>query len=134
MKQLVTGILLAAMVGCLGGRLYFDKPTRYDIKLSMLKMKKHYELIQQWLDGGHPEQDLTDSVNQLQVEAAFLLERLPDRNPVIWQETIREMQQTLNFMEDSVADEQRDRVAYHFRNLRGTCTDCHVRYRIGFNF
>lgn len=134
MKQLVIMILMAAMLGCLGGRLYFDKPTRYDIKLSMLKMKKHYELIQQWVDGAQPGQDLTDSIDRLHVEADFLLERLPDRNPVIWQETIREMQQTLNFMADSLTENQRDRAAYHFRNLRDSCTDCHVRYRIGFNF
>ncbi len=128
---LALGLLLSA---CIGGRLYFDKPTRYDVKLSMLKMKKHYEVLQSWSNGVHMDRDPAVSVDHLMAESEFLLKLLPDKNPVIWQETIRQMQQTLEFMGDSVKLEQKKRTGYHFRNLKKSCTDCHVRFRVGFNF
>ncbi|RLE19445.1 MAG: hypothetical protein DRJ08_02495 [Acidobacteria bacterium] len=123
------------MAGCLGGRMYFDKPTRYDIKLSMLKMKKHYEIVQQWVkgEGGTPEAT-TDSVARIRTETDFLLNKLPSRNPEIYQEKLRDMLHTLDFLEESVKDNQPKRAKYHFNELRGSCTSCHFRYKVGVNF
>ncbi|PJB77016.1 MAG: hypothetical protein CO090_09520 [Acidobacteria bacterium CG_4_9_14_3_um_filter_49_7] len=128
-------LLTFFVVGCLGGRMYFDKPTRYDIKLSMLKMKKHYEIIQQWVKGkgGTPEA-VTESVTRIQTESDFLLNKLPSRNPEIYQEKLRDMQHTLDFLEESVKDNQPKRAKYHFDKLRSTCIGCHFRYKVGVNF
>lgn len=136
MTRIISPILLTLlMVGCLGGHLYFDKPTRYDIKLSMLKMKKHYEIIQSWIKGtkGTPE-GIQDSISHLRAETEFLLGKLPSRNPEIFQEKLRDMQQTLTFLEDSVKEDQPKRAKYHFDKLRDSCISCHFRYKVGINF
>ncbi len=128
-------LLTFFLTGCLGGRMYFDKPTRYDVKLSMLKMKKHYEIVQQWVNekGGTPETTM-DSVARIRTETEFLLNKLPSRNPEIYQEKLRDMQHTLDFLEDSVKDKQVKRAKYHFDKLRSGCISCHFRYKVGVNF
>jgi len=134
MKRTALFLIGLFLTGCIGGRLYFDKPTRYDVKLSMLKMKKHYEILQAWVDGHPTDRDPAESVDHLIAEGGFLINQLPDRNPVIWQETIREMQQSLTFLGDSIREDQQKRAGYHFRNVRKSCADCHMRFRVGFNF
>ncbi len=128
-------LLTFFLVGCLGGRMYFDKPARYDVKLSMLKMKKHYEIVQQWAKNkGNTPEAVMDSVIRIRTETDFLLNQLPSRNPEIYQENLRDLQHTLDFLEESVKDNQPIRAKYHFDKLRSSCTSCHFRYKIGVNF
>jgi len=132
MMLLVTGCLLA--LGCLGGRMYFDKPTRYDIQLSMIKMKKQMGILEEWIRSQGDTGDPSAAVAALRTEGDVIIRLLPDRNPVIWQEITREMQQTLDFLADSLNEGQRGRASYHFKRLQDSCKSCHVRYRVGINF
>ncbi len=134
MKKIVVGCLIFGMIACFGPRLYFTENERYDIKISMIKIEKNYEVIKAYSKGAEiTRKNVLSAINNIKDEINKLIDKKPSKNPTVYIEHLKEVRGILNFVAEGAKDGSVERTRYHFKRLRNSCMSCHVRYRVGIN-